>query len=439
MILAMSDEVNFKQNNAWRSKFRSRNHDMAHEQAPEVAHDLQGREDIFRGKPVLIDKQEDLVALVARLRAEGLFAYDSEFVGELSYVPKLCLIQIGTEHEIALVDPLAGLDLMPIWEILADESVEKIVHAGSQDMEPVLRLLGRPAANIFDTQIAAGFARLPYPISLQRIVLQLLNIKLGKGLTFTQWDQRPLSFQQTRYAADDVRFLPAVWRELHKIIEAAGTMAWVKEECAATCGSTPYTFDRETTYLRVRGSGTLDPRQLGMLRELAVWRDAEARHSDVPPRTYLRDEIMIELCRRAPKTEDALLNIQGLPRPIRVSHSPAILDAIQRGAQTPATKSAELRKTDELPRQQFQTDAIFAVAQAVCLARGVDPQLVFTRGDLGEMLSAIRNRTGLDEVKLMQGWRRELVGEVVAKLCTKGGEIGVAVNAMELSTTRLPE
>ena len=404
-----------------------------------MAHDLQGREDIFRGKPVLIDKQEDLLALVERLRAAGLFAYDSEFVGELSYVPKLCLIQIGTEQEIALVDPLAGLDLMPIWELLADESVEKIVHAGSQDMEPVLRLLGRPAANIFDTQIAAGFARLPYPISLQRMVLQMLGIRLGKGLTFTQWDQRPLSSQQVRYAADDVRFLPAVRRELHKVIDAAGSMAWVKQECAQTCDSTPYHFDRETTYLRVRGSGTLDPRQLGMLRELAVWRDGEARNADVPPRTYLRDEIMIELCRRAPKSEEALLNIQGLPRPTRLSHSAAILDAIGRGGQTPATKAAEMRKTDELPQQQFQTDAIFVMAQMLCLARGVDPQLAFTRSDLAELLSVIRSDGAIEGVRLMQGWRGELVGEAIAKLCTKGGEVGVAVHAMELSTTRLPE
>ena len=152
----------------------------------------------------LVDQQQDLHLLIERLRSVGSFAYDSEFIGEMSYVPKLCLIQIATEQEIALVDPLADLDLMPLWELFADPAVQKIVHAGAQDMEPVIRMLGRPATNVLDTQIAAGFARLPYPISLQRMVLQLLGIKLGKGLTFTHWDQRPLSSQQTRYAADDV-------------------------------------------------------------------------------------------------------------------------------------------------------------------------------------------------------------------------------------------
>ena len=107
---------------------------------------------------------------------------------------------------------------------------------------------------------------------------------------------------------------------------------------------------------------------------------------------------MIDLCRRAPSSEEKLLNIQGLPRPIRVSHGAMIVDAITRGAQTPAQSVAELRKTDELPRQQFQTDAIHALAQALCLARGVDPQLAITRGDTGELLSRLRRGQTFDDL-----------------------------------------
>ena len=110
----------------------------------------------------------------------------------------------------ALIDPLAGIDLRPFWELLCDPSVEKIVHAGQQDIEPVVRHLGRAPANIFDTQIAAGLAGLPYPVSLSKLVNELAGAKLGKGLTFTHWDQRPLSAMQLRYAADDVRYLPRV-------------------------------------------------------------------------------------------------------------------------------------------------------------------------------------------------------------------------------------
>ncbi len=435
MISSMDEEFSFKQQNAWRSKFRSRHHDKAHEQTTEIKHDYKGRTDIFRGKPVIIDRQGELEALIGRLREAGSFAYDSEFIGEMSYVPRLCLVQIGTTTEIALVDPLADLDLTPLWELLADPQVRKIVHAGGQDMEPVARLLGRPAENVIDTQIASGFARLPYPISLQRLVLQLMGIKLGKGLTFTHWDQRPLTGPQTRYAADDVRFLPAVWNELEPTIRAAGTMDWVQEECRAMCQSIPYQFDPEVSFLRIRGCATLDARQLGILRELAIWRDAAARKADLPPRTYLRDDILIEMTRQAPGNEEKLLKIKGLPRPIRVAHTEAILQAIREGAQKPVTKPLEMRKTEELPRQQFQTDAIHALAQTLCLGRGVDPQLAITRSDTSELLTRLRRNESADDLRIMTGWRRELVGQAIADLYTRGGELRVSVHAQQVRAT----
>ncbi|MGH8612402.1 MAG: ribonuclease D, partial [Gammaproteobacteria bacterium] len=109
--------------------------------------------------------------LIGRVRAAGTFAYDSEFIGELTYIPKLCLIQLATTREVALVDPLAnGIDLSPFWELVCDPSVEKVVHAGQQDIEPVVRHVGRVPSNVFDTQIAAGFAGMAYPTSLSRLV-----------------------------------------------------------------------------------------------------------------------------------------------------------------------------------------------------------------------------------------------------------------------------
>ena len=88
-----------------------------------------------------------------------------------------------------------------------------------------------------------------------------------------------------RYAADDVRYLPAVWAELRKVLEAGETMAWAHQECTAMCQAPPYQFNPETSFLKVRGAGTLDGKHLGILRELAIWRDQTARQADLPPRT----------------------------------------------------------------------------------------------------------------------------------------------------------
>lgn len=413
-----------KQNHAWRSKFRSRAHEQAHDQsaaasAVECTHAM-----VYRGKPDLIENDEALFRLIERLREAGSFAFDSEFIGELSYVPRLCLIQIATSREIALIDPLANLDLMPFWQLLADSSVEKIVHAGAQDVEPVTRHLERPAAGVVDTQIAAGFAHLPYPISLRRLVLQTLDVKLGKGLTFSHWDQRPLSAQQLRYAADDVRYLPAVWAQLKTSLHNSQKLEWIAAECEAMCHNSPYQFDPHGSYLRVRGAGTLDGRGLGVLLELARWRDAAARAADLPPRTFLRDEILIELCRKMPETLEQLQKIQGLPRTIRAGHETALLQCIVEGRTNPVAEQPG-RKSDELPQVQFDNDALHAIAQSICAVQGIDPQLALTRSDVAELRRNLDNGQELAGLRIMQTWRRNAVGDALVAVATGSSRIAL--------------
>src|SRR2546421_9369338 len=160
-----------------RSMHRSRSHDSAHAetQLPEAKiphHPL-----IPRNAPELIATQEALAALIAELRSSGRFAYDSEFIGELTYRPKLCLIQVASAQRVSLIDPLAELDLSNFWELICDPSIQKIVHAGSQDVEPVVRHIGKEPANLFDTQIAAGFAGLSYPIALPPLGVEICGAK----------------------------------------------------------------------------------------------------------------------------------------------------------------------------------------------------------------------------------------------------------------------
>ena len=292
-----------------RAAHRARAHESAHaednngeaEKAPRPSHPL-----VPGGPAAVITTDEQLDELIAHLRSAGSFAYDSEFIGEMTYFPRLCLIQAATAQRVALVDPLAGVELRPFWELLADASVEKVVHAGQQDVEPVWRHIGREARNVFDTQIAAGFVALPYPLSLSKLVGELTGAKLGKGLTFSHWDQRPLSSMQLRYAADDVRYLPLAREELRKRLDATGRAGWAAEECAAMTDPVLYRFDPDSSYLRVRGATSLHAKNLGVLRELTIWRNAAARAEDVPPRTFLRDEILIDLSRQPVKAVEKL-------------------------------------------------------------------------------------------------------------------------------------
>ena len=235
---------------------------------PRIQHQL-----VTHAEPQFIDQQDQLLEMLQHLRSTGRFAYDSEFIGELTYIPKLCLIQVASAQRIGLIDPLGNLDLTPFWDLLCDPTVEKIVHAGQQDVEPVFRNCGKSVANLFDTQICAGFIGLAYPTSLSKLVLELIGAKLGKGLTFTHWDQRPLSAMQLKYAADDVRYLIAVHDSLNQKLQSQNHAQWARIECESLCDPTQYGFNPNTNFLRIRGGNSLPPRQQSVLKELTIWRD----------------------------------------------------------------------------------------------------------------------------------------------------------------------
>ncbi|HYE20874.1 MAG TPA: ribonuclease D [Tepidisphaeraceae bacterium] len=392
---------------------------------------------VFRGDAKLVTTQAGLDELVGRLRASGSFAFDSEFIGELTYLPKLCLIQTSTAKEITLIDPIGTqLDLTPFWELVADESVEKIAHAGQQDLEPVMRHLGRPGRNVFDTQICAGFVGMSYPASLSKLVREMTGVRLGKGLTFTHWDARPLSGQQLRYAANDVRFLPLVRAELGRRLAARGHEAWAAEECDAQSDVGLYQFDPDSSYLKVRGAGSLQPQNLAVLRELVIWRDAAARQHDVPPRAFLKDEILIDLARQPVKSPDKLDRVRGLPRPVEAAHGSEIVEATRRGLAAPTADLPESKQVEESPTDKHRADALWALAQCLCTGQGLDADLVTSRAEVGKLYRSLGDTDG-EGLRLMRGWRRAAVGDALLQMIRAGTAVQFKWADGGLHATRL--
>jgi ribonuclease D len=369
-----------------------------------------------RQPPQIIVDADGLAELIAHLRGVGSFAYDSEFIGELTYVPKLCLIQVASHERIALIDPLAGLDLMPFWELLIDPSVEKVVHAGQQDVEPVIRLTGREPHNLFDTQLAGGFVRMAYPISLSRLVAEVMDVVLGKGLTFTHWDQRPLTAVQLRYAADDVRYLPAIRAELGSRLKAAGHLQWAREEFDSMCDASHYGFNPDVQYLRVRGSHSLKGQGLAVLRELTIWRDEAARAYDLPPRTFLRDEVLMDLAKSPVKSIDQLRRIRHLPKPVEQEYGERIVQATLAGLSSPADHLSKPRQNEQTPTMRFQADAVWAAAQSLCVAEGIDPALVMSHQEVVDWHRSFARGEDVSGFRLMRGWRAKAVGEKLVNL-----------------------
>ena len=408
-----------RRKNTWRSEHRARAHDSAHAdpnlaEQTEIPEELQR---VSRAAALVVADDPSLLRLIEDLRASGRFAYDSEFIGELTYFPKLCLIQVASESQVALIDPLADIDLRPFWELLADAQVEKIVHAGEQDLEPVNRHMGKLAANVVDTQIAAAFIGLPYPLKLSKLVWETTKVKLGKGLTFSHWDQRPLSTIQLRYAADDVRYLPAMWAELERRLKASGHLAWAKEESESLCQTSVYQFDPQTNYSRIRGATGLPPRNLAVLRELTILRDDAARKLDVPPRTFLRDEVLLELARNPVRAVDKLARVRGLPRPVEHDYGALIIERTAHAMALPvAALPPSLKAPDPSPPEKFRSDALFAAGQSLCAGMGMDPALVASRAEFDYLYQYLTGSRREPTPLLLQGWRKQAVGDPLTAL-----------------------
>ncbi len=421
-------DANVKRARFARAQHRARQHQDAHAEG-ETRHAIADHPNVPKGDAELVTTQAGLADLIARLRAAGSFAYDSEFIGELTYIPKLCLIQVATSEHVWLIDPLAGLDLTPFWQLVADDVVEKITHAGDQDVEPVVRHLGTEAKNVFDTQIACGFIGMAYPVALAKLAMELLGAKLGKGLTFSHWDQRPLSPSQLRYAADDVRYLPALRRIIGERLEKTGHVAWAKQEFAALCDAGLYQFNPDTAYLRVRGATSLSPQGLAILRELVIWRDGVARAHDVPPRAFLKDELLIDLSRSPVKTLEKLDRVRGLPRPVEHAHGREIVEVTQRGLATPPGKFPFARPQEPTPTERFRGDALWAIAQCICVGQLIDAALVTSRQEIGDFYRLVTGKKDFERLSLMKGWRREALGGPLLEMIQQNKPLSVQWNA----------
>ncbi|MEA2138876.1 MAG: ribonuclease, partial [Solirubrobacteraceae bacterium] len=180
----------------------------------------------------------DVAELADLARASGRLCIDTEFMGEGRYQTLLCLVQVAVESpqglRIEVLDPLDGaLNPGPLADVLADPAVEIVMHAGRQDVALLRRVWATEITNLFDTQLAAGFAGLRAQLGYEALLHELLGVRLAKSASFTRWDARPLSAEQIDYARDDVRHLLQATTALQARLARLGRLEWAREECRA--------------------------------------------------------------------------------------------------------------------------------------------------------------------------------------------------------------
>ena len=398
----------------YRSKHRQKSHDDAHahangDAAPPpllIEHPL-----VPSGPAELVTEQPQLDALIDTLRDAGQLGYDTEFIGEQSYFPRLCLVQVATAEDVWLIDPLHSLDLSGFWRLLTDPAVETVVHAGLQDLEPMPRRAGGPVGRVFDTQVAAGFAGLDYPASLSRLVDTLIGGELDQGPKFSRWDQRPLSRLQRAYAANDVRYLLLVRQRVLERVEACGNAEALAEEHRAMRHLASQAGPPSLDKLKARGVAKLSRRRRTRLTALVAWRDAAAQRLDMPPRAVVGDDTLVALAIDKPEDEASLRETKGLPRPVKEQFSGELLRVLAESETLPLVAAARRSKkpSDEAKRRM---DELWAAVQAACESRGIATALACNRKDIAAWATSRRGRKAL-RGRLCEGWRGRLLGPLL--------------------------
>ena len=370
----------------------------------------------------------ELARLVDRLAASAdeTLALDTEFLRERTFYPKLCLVQIATADVEAIIDPLACGDIASLLELIVDRFT-LLLHAGSQDLEILLHSIGRLPRRVFDTQVAAAFVGYGDSLSHARMVERCLGRRVSRSEAYTDWARRPLSSEQLEYALDDVRHLHECHDHLQSELEARGRLTWVEEELVKLVARVEQLVQPNDRWRKVAGARSLKGGELAVLREITTWREREAMSRDIPRQRVVPDRVLVQIARRAPKSQEQLDQLRGLhPREAQRSGR-RILEVVSTGLST-AENDYPRWLSPPSKRDEEGVYAIASLLDAYLRSRSQELQLssrlLASRNDLvslagrtsrGEQTDASRSGDK-PQLAILEGWRREVVGEDLLRL-----------------------
>jgi ribonuclease D len=375
-----------------------------------------------------ITRTEELAEVCARMARHSFVTVDTEFLRESTYYPLLCVAQIASPDEAAVIDALAtDIDLAPFFALLTDESVTKVFHAARQDIEIVWNMAAKIPHPIFDTQVAAMVLGYGDSISYDQLVQRITGDTLDKSNRFTDWTRRPLTDAQVAYARSDVTHLRDVYLKLEADLEKRGRVNWVEAEMRVLTSPETYRADPERAWERLRGR-VRKAKDLGVLMEIAAWREREAQTRDVPRSRVLKDDAVGDIAVQAPTTTEKLGTLRSLPKGFERSRwGPEIVEAVKRGLARDPKTLPRLERFRPAPNGAAIVELLKVLLRMTAERHAVAAKVIATVDDL--------DRIAADDeadVPALNGWRRELFGEKA--LALKHGKLALAIEKGKVVT-----
>ena len=357
----------------------------------------------------LVDSTARLEECCAHLAQQAWLAIDTEFMREKTYYPQLCLTQIASTKHIYCIDMLAISNTQILQDVLARRNIIKVFHAARQDLEVLHLLSGLPPAPVFDTQIAAALLGYDDQLGYAALIEAITGTVLPKGYQRADWSRRPFADDQITYAANDVRYLGAVYIVLLERLEALDRLNWLLEECERLTDPALYTGAPELAYVRIKQGRALPLAQQHVLKSLADWRERVAQKKNRPRNWIARNSLLVYLAQSQPNNPDQLHQVRGLSDAIREKEGGAIIAAI--AAALPDNDSPLYDAAGPLtPGQTKMRDQMMVRLKVKAEELRIRPAILAARREVDAIAR------GSNTSILLHGWRREVIGEELLSL-----------------------
>ena len=366
--------------------------------------------------PVLhIEDSASLEEFCKRCTKSKYIGFDTEFVSENRYRPELCLLQVATDDEIALIDTLAVKNVNPFWEMLTAGDHITIAHAAREEFLFCFRACGKRPKKLFDVQLAAGFVGMDYPASYSNLVAHITGEFLAKGETRTDWKRRPLSDRQIQYAIGDVKHLHQLCQRVTEYLEKAERLDWYKEEVECWLDNLQKS-ETEPQWHRISGASRLNRRALGLLAELWSLRDRHAKHKNRSPKKIIPDDLMIELAKRGSANPAHFKSIRGFENRVGRGLTEDISEAIQAGNDIPDKQLPEKLNRSKSVNMGLVGQFLSTMLGVVCRTKRIAPTLVGTTQELKNLAAwRMGQLPKSSKPALSEGWRAEIMGDAIDK------------------------
>ena len=348
-------------------------------------------------------------------------ALDTEFMRVDTFYPIAGLIQICDAERAYLIDPLTIDNWQPLSALLENQSVVKVLHACSEDLEVLLRLTGSLPVPLFDTQLAAAYLNLGFSMGYSRLVKDVLDIDLPKGETRSDWLQRPLSETQVSYAAEDALHLAQVYTQLQPRLSEQ-KYGWVLEDGAELVANLRREVDPYEVYRESKLAWKLSRAELAVLREVCAWREREARARDVPRNRVVREHALWPLAKTQPDNLVSLARIEDMhPRTVR-HDGEFLLKLIKDTAGVPPEQWPPA-VPEPLPVEAAALiKRLRAIGQAEAERLDMAAELMLRKKTLEALVKSGYPQGPYQLPDSLRGWRRERMGQALLDCLATAGE-----------------